>query len=77
MLNLIDPVIYTPDELQYVREVLRPLFSAGWDDQKNAKFAAEFSEEVRKIDALSQKMIEHAAYLDRLCNIQDDYLSSR
>lgn len=35
MLNLIDPVIYTPDELQHVREVLRPLFSAGWDDQKN------------------------------------------
>ena len=51
--------------------------SEAWDDKKNAKFAAEFSEEVRNIDALSQKMIEHAAYLDRLCNIQDEYLSSR
>ena len=51
--------------------------SEGWDDKKNAKFAAEFNEEVRNIDALSQKMIEHAAYLDRLCNIQDEYISSR
>ena len=51
--------------------------SDGWDDEKNAKFAEEFSEEVRKIDALSQKMIEHAAYLDRICNIQDEYRSMR
>lgn len=35
MLNLIDPVVYTPDELQHVRTVLRPLLTAGWDDQKN------------------------------------------
>ena len=51
--------------------------SDGWDDEKNAKFAEDFSEEVRKIDALSQKMIEHAAYLDRICNIQDEYRSMR
>ena len=51
--------------------------SEGWDDEKNAKFAEEFSEEVRNIDALSQKMIEHSAYLDRLCNIQEEYKSMR
>ena len=51
--------------------------SDGWDDEKNAKFAEEFSEEVRKIDTLSQKMIEHAAYLDRISNIQDEYRSMR
>lgn len=51
--------------------------SDGWDDEKNAKFAEEFCEEVRKIDTLSQKMIEHAAYLDRICNIQDEYRSMR
>ena len=51
--------------------------SEGWDDEKNAKFAEEFSSEVRNIDALSQKMIEHAAYLNRLCDIQEQYKSMR
>jgi len=51
--------------------------SEGWDDEKNAKFAEEFSEEVRNIDVLSQKMIEHAAYLNRLCDIQEQYKSMR
>ena len=51
--------------------------SEGWDDEKNAKFAEEFSEEVRNIDVLSQKMIEHAAYLNRLCDIQEQYNSMR
>ena len=51
--------------------------SEGWDDEKNAKFAEEFSEEVRKIDVLSQKMIEHAAYLNRLCDIAEQYKSMR
>lgn len=51
--------------------------SEGWDDEKNAKFAEEFREEVRNIDVLSQKMIEHAAYLNRLCDIQEQYKSMR
>ena len=51
--------------------------SEGWDDEKNAKFAEEFSVEVRNIDTLSQKMIEHAAYLNRLCDIQEQYKSMR
>lgn len=51
--------------------------SEGWDDEKNAKFAEEFSAEVRNIDILSQKMIEHAAYLNRLCDIQEQYKSMR
>lgn len=51
--------------------------SEGWDDEKNAKFAEEFSEEVRNIDVLSQKMIEHAAYLNRLCDIQEQYKNMR
>ena len=51
--------------------------SEGSDDEKNAKFAEEFSEEVRNIDVLSQKMIEHAAYLNRLCDIQEQYKSMR
>ena len=51
--------------------------SEGWDDEKNAKFAEEFSEEVRNIDVLWQKMIEHAAYLNRLCDIQEQYKSMR
>ena len=51
--------------------------SEGWDDEKNAKFAEEFSEEVRNIDVLSQKRIEHAAYLNRLCDIQEQYKSMR
>ena len=51
--------------------------SEGWDDAKNAKFTEEFSEEVRNIDVLSQKMIEHAAYLNRLCDIQEQYKSMR
>ena len=51
--------------------------SEGWDAEKNAKFAEEFSEEVRNIDVLSQKMIEHAAYLNRLCDIQEQYKSMR
>ena len=57
------------NHLRHVRE--------GWDDEKNAKFAEEFSEEVRNIDVLSQKMIEHAAYLNRLCDIQEQYKSMR
>ena len=51
--------------------------SEGWTDEKNSKFTEEFSEEVRNIDALSQKMIEHAAYLNRLCDIQEQYKSMR
>lgn len=51
--------------------------SEGWDDEKNAKFAEEFSVEVRNIDTLSQKMIEHADYLSRLCDIQEQYKSMR
>jgi len=51
--------------------------SEGWDDEKNAKFAEEFSVEVRNIDTLSQKIIEHAAYLNRLCDIQEQYKSMR
>ena len=51
--------------------------SEGWDDEKNAKFAEEFSEEVRNIDVLSQKMIEHATYLNRLCDIAEQYKSMR
>ena len=51
--------------------------SEGWHDEKNDKFSEEFSEEVRKIDALSQKMIEHSAYLDKLCAIAESYKSMR
>lgn len=51
--------------------------SEGWDDEKNTKFAEEFSAEVRNIDDLSQKLIEHAAYLNRLCDIQEQYKSMR
>ena len=31
--------------------------SEGWHDEKNDKFAEEFSAEVRNIDLMSQKMI--------------------
>ena len=51
--------------------------SEGWDDEKNAKFAEDFRTEVRNIDVLSQKMIEHADYLNRLCDIQEQYKSMR
>ena len=51
--------------------------SEGWHDEKNDKFAEEFSAEVRNIDLMSQKMIEHAAYLNRLCDIQEQYKSMR
>ncbi len=51
--------------------------SEGWHDEKNEKFSDEFSVEVKNIDTLSQKMIEHAEYLDRLCNIAEEYKSMR
>lgn len=51
--------------------------SEGWHDEKNDKFSEEFSAEVRNIDAMSQKMIEHAAYLSRLCDIAEQYKGMR
>ena len=51
--------------------------SEGWHDEKNDKFAEEFSAEVRNIDLMSQKMIEHATYLNRLCDIVEQYKSMR
>ena len=51
--------------------------SEGWHDEKNDKFAEEFSAEVRNIDLMSQKMIEHATYLNRLCDIAEQYKSKR
>ena len=51
--------------------------SEGWHDEKNDKFAEEFSAEVRNIDLMSQKMIEHATYLNRLCDIAEQYKSIR
>lgn len=51
--------------------------SEGWHDEKNDKFSEEFSMEVKNIDMLSQKMIEHAAYLDRLCSIAEEYKNMR
>ena len=51
--------------------------SEGWHDEKNDKFAEEFNQEVRNIDAMSQKMIEHAAYLNRLCDIAEQYKGMR
>ena len=51
--------------------------SEGWHDEKNDKFAEEFSAEVRNIDLMSQKMIEHATYLNRLCDIAEQYKSMR
>ena len=38
---------------------------------------SQISMEVKNIDALSQKMIEHATYLDRLCTIAEEYKSMR
>ena len=51
--------------------------SEGWHDEKNDKFTEEFNQEVRNIDAMSQKMIEHAAYLNRLCDIAEQYKGMR
>lgn len=51
--------------------------SEGWHDEKNDKFSEEFSAEVKNIDIMSQKMIEHAAYLRRLCDIAEQYKSMR
>ena len=51
--------------------------SEGWHDEKNDKFAEEFSAEVRNIDLMSQKIIEHATYLNRLCDIAEQYKSMR
>ena len=51
--------------------------SEGWHDEKNDKFAEEFSAEVRNIDLMSQKMIEHATYLNRLCDIAEQDKSMR
>ena len=51
--------------------------SEGWHDEKNDKFAEEFSAEVRNIDLMSQKMIEHATYLNRVCDIAEQYKSMR
>ena len=51
--------------------------SEGWHDEKNDKFAEEFSAEVRNIDLMSQKMIEHATYLNRLCDMAEQYKSMR
>ena len=51
--------------------------SEGWHDEKNDKFAEEFSAEVRNIDLMSQKMIEHATYLNRLCDIAEQHKSLR
>ena len=51
--------------------------SEGWHDEKNDKFAEEFSAEVRNIDLRSQKMIEHATYLNRLGDIAEQYKSMR
>ena len=51
--------------------------SEGWHDEKNDKFAEEFSAEVRNIDLMSQKMIEHATYLNRFCDIAEQYKSMR
>ena len=51
--------------------------SEGWHDEKNDKFAEEFSAEVRNIDLMSQKMIEHATYLNRLCDVAEQYKSMR
>ena len=51
--------------------------SEGWHDEKNDKFAEEFSAEVRNIDLMSQKRIEHATYLNRLCDIAEQYKSMR
>ena len=51
--------------------------SKGWHDEKNDKISEEFSIEVKNIDALSQRMIEHATYLDRLCTIAEEYKSMR
>ena len=51
--------------------------SEGWHDEMNDKFAEEFSAEVRNIDLMSQKMIEHATYLNRLCDIAEQYKSMR
>lgn len=53
------------------------LVSEGWTDDKSIKFSEEFDVEVKNIDTLSQKMIEHAIYLNRLCDIQDQYKSIR
>lgn len=51
--------------------------SEGWHDEKNDKFAEEFNLDVKNIDALSQRMIEHAEYLNRLCSIAEEYKSIR
>ena len=47
MLNLFDPIIYTPEEKVYVDTVLRPQLSAGWNDRKN------------KTKALKSRISEH------------------
>jgi uncharacterized protein YukE len=51
--------------------------SEGWHDEKNDKFAEEFNIDVKNIDALSQRMIEHAEYLNRLCSIAEEYKNIR
>ena len=51
--------------------------SEGWHDEKNDKFSEDFTQEVKNVDVLSQKMIEHAVYLDKLCTIAEEYKSMR
>ncbi len=51
--------------------------SEGWDDTQQAQFAQEFSEFVKQIDVIANRMTEHAEYIQRQCQRLEAYLNGR
>ena len=49
----------------------------GWNDDKNARFMADFEQKAREIEKMSQEMDVYAQFVKKTCDLLDQYKSLR
>lgn len=49
----------------------------GWNDAQNQKFMVEFEKRCHEIQQLSNEMQNYSEFIDKTCNILDQYKSLR
>ena len=49
----------------------------GWNDDKNARFMADFEQKAREIKKMSQEMDVYAQFVKKTCDLLDQYKSLR
>lgn len=49
----------------------------GWNDDNNRRFMEDFTQQVKMIEGISEKMKTYSQYIKRQCEILDAYKSTR